>query len=502
MKLRIFAITVWGAVAIPVVSVAATIYVDRQIAPSSCGNYSPATRTCGSGTAVAYKTLQGGAAAAIASDTVLIRGGTYGEQLAPPRSGSDGQPITFRSYAGETVTLSGLSVPALWLIGRSYIAIEGLNVTNVLGWGRLEDSTQNVIRNTAFSVATATGTTGGLKLVRATYNKIAGNTFTDGNDNIVIQESDRNVFVGNVVQLGRHSLLSLRCGNGNVIRGNTFSNPSQKDLEIFDCEGVSDAPFLLDATKRNVVEGNVIKDTAPSGANYRYNGIQFGGQQAIIRRNVFQDDQGGGVNFQYYADESLYNYENRVYHNTFYNNRCYAIVGNTGQVAQYYDNRARNNILYKNSDCSGAGGQTLVADPSRVILSDNQILVANPGFADENARDFRLVAASPMIDAAAYLTTTVDAGSGTSLPVADAFYFYDGYGIPGELGDIVQLQGQTQTARVVSVDLVTRRLLLDQPLTWSSGQGVSLEFAGNGPDYGAFEYGTDLIFRDGFEPGP
>src|SRR6185436_1729598 len=228
------------------------------------------------------------------------------------------------------------------------------------------------------------------------------------------------------------SLLSLRCGNYNVVRGNTFSNPYQKDLEIYDCEGTSDAPIKLDATKRNLVESNVIANTRTSAATDDNNGIQFGGQQGIVRRNAFRDDGGGGIDFQYYSDESLYNNRNRVYNNTFYNNRCYGIVGETGDPVRFFDNRARNNILYRNTSCSGSGGQTSIDNPSLVILSDNAVLTASPHFVNEAGRDLRLAAGSPMIDAAAFLTRTSAAGSGTQITVADASYFFDGYGIPGD----------------------------------------------------------------------
>jgi len=347
----------------PAVVRGATLYVDGQVASASCTTYAPATRSCSGGADRAYRTLAGAASAAVAGDTVYLRGGTYSEQLSPARSGSASLPITFAAYPGESPTLSGVSSPALWLIQRSYIVVDGLTVSNVGGWGRLEDAAYNTIRNCTFTVATIEGTTGGLKLVRSTYNKILDNTFDDGNDNITVQESDRNVFQGNTVSTGRHSLLSLRCGNYNVVRANTFSNPDQKDLEIYDCEGTSDAPVKLDATKRNLVEDNVIADTRSSDASHDYNGIQFAGQQGIVRRNVFRDDLGGGINFQYYSDESLYNNRNRVYHNTFYNNRCYGIVGDTGDSSRYYDNRARNNILYKNTSCSGGATQTSIPTP-------------------------------------------------------------------------------------------------------------------------------------------
>ena len=104
------------------------------------------------------------------------------------------------------------------------------------------------------------------------------------------------------------------------------------------------------------------------------------------------------------------------------------------------------------------------------------------------AGDFHLQSGSPLIDAGDFLTKTVEAKTdSTSMRVQDAAYFYDGYGIAGEQGDLVQLQGGTITARIVAVDYTTNTLTLDHPLSWTAGQGVTLQFAGNAPDIGAFE---------------
>ncbi len=467
----------------------ATIYVDRQIAPASCTNYAPASRSCGSGAGRAYKTVAGAAGVAVAGDTVFVRGGSYSEPLSPAASGTAALPITFSAYPAETPILTGVADVAITLIGRSYVVIDGLTVTSVGGLGRIENGTGNIVRNCTFSLATISGTTGGWKLVRATFNQILNNTLDDANDSITIQESDRNVVEGNTVTKARHSLLSLRCGNFNVVRGNTFSNPDQKDLEIYDCEGTSDAPVKLDATKRNLIEDNVIADTKATSSDHDYNGIQFGGQQGIVRRNVFRDNQGGGMNFQYYSQESLYNNRNRVYHNTFYGNRCYGVVGESGSASQFFDNRVRNSLFYKNTSCAGGGtAQTLIADAGQVILSNNALATTSPGFVGEAVRDLHLAPGSAMIDAGAFLTTATSAGTGTSLPVADAGYFYDGFQVPGQVGDLIQLQGQTGVARILAIDYNTNTLTLDTALTRTAGQGVALAYVGAAPDQGAFEF--------------
>ncbi len=124
-------------------------------------------------------------------------------------------------------------------------------------------------------------------------------------------------------------------------------------------------------------------------------------------------------------------------------------------------------------------------------LTGNAIEKVDPGFVNEAGNDFHLAPGSRMIDAAGPLTVTMAAGSGTSLAVKDALYFYDGHGIPGEVGDTIQLIGSTDTAVVKSIDFATNTLTLDRALTWSKGQGVALRYAGAAPDMGAFEFGQD-----------
>ncbi len=394
-----------------------------------------------------------------------------------------------RAQDGETVTFTGIpDEPALLLQGVSYIVVEGLVVTDVQGWGRLEGVTHAVVRNNRFAEAQARGTRGGLKLVRSHLNRILDNRFERGNDNVVIQESDRNVVAGNTFVWGRHSLLSIRCGNLNVVRGNAFHNERQKDMEIYDCEGVSDAPVKLNATQRNLVEANWFLLSRGPSEPHNYNGIQYAGQFGVVRRNVFHDVRGGGVRFQVYPQEALYNYGHRVYHNTFVANQCYAVSGSAGG-ASFGDILVEHNIFYRNVDCAGHDDQTGVENARAVVLRQNALLKAGdaPGFVDAAKDDFRLRPDSPLVDTAGFLTTAVRDGSGTMLPVADVKYFYEGSGAAGEVGDLIQLEGQTARARVVQIDYAGRALLLDRPLAWRAGQGVAQTYEGRAPDPGAFE---------------
>ena len=439
---------------------------------------------------MAFKSLGEANNAATAGDTIEIRAGSYNEQISPGRSGVGGAQITYRNFNGEEVTINQVDQPAIYLLNKSHIVIQGVTINDVLGWGRLENAHHNTIKNIRFINALARGTTGGLKLVRSHYNQVIGNSFETGNDSVVIQESDRNLIANNKFRWARHSLLSVRCGNFNVIRGNEFHNERQKAMEIYDCEAVSDAPFKLDATKRNLIENNRFIYTRGPSEPHKYNAIQFSGQYGIVRRNIFQDNQGGGLNFQIYNAESLYSYGNRVYHNTFYKNRCYAVSASRSMGEIFGDNLVTNNLFWRNEDCTGYPDQIGVGNSDAVILQHNAILKPNenPLFVSESDWDLRLKPNSPLIDAGAFLTRTVGAGAGTSMPVADVRFFSDGFGIQGLDGDLIQLEGGALTARIVNIDYATGTLLLDAALTWTAAQGVALAYEGKAPDMGAFDY--------------
>lgn len=125
---------------------------------------------------------------------------------------------------------------------------------------------------------------------------------------------------------------------------------------------------------------------------------------------------------------------------------------------------------------------------------DTESVVADPMFVNVPIRpvgasdqfEFSLKAVSPAIDSGGFLTRAVQAGKGAALRVADAGYFFDGFGIVK--GDSIQLEDQTRTANVIAVDYSANILKLDRPLEWSKGQGVSLAFHGSAPDIGVHEH--------------
>jgi hypothetical protein len=159
------------------------------------------------------------------------------------------------------------------------------------------------------------------------------------------------------------------------------------------------------------------------------------------------------------------------------------------------------NFLIERNDIfnESSGENNLILDNynHRINLSEAQTtypalyknnLEAEPGFMDIESKDFHLNSSSQMIDNGTFLTNTSSNGSGTILPIFDVNYFFDGFGVQEELGDIIQLEGQTTTARIVSINYSGNSLTLNQSLTWQNNTGVFLAYKGDSPDMGAFEY--------------
>ncbi|MCD4739646.1 right-handed parallel beta-helix repeat-containing protein [archaeon] len=132
------------------------------------------------------------------------------------------------------------------------------------------------------------------------------------------------------------------------------------------------------------------------------------------------------------------------------------------------------------------GSQLVNFDYWESYYSTDQFV--EPGLKDPENEDFTLQEGSPAIDAGDWLTLTVGGESGSIIPVEDAGYFTDGYGLIE--GDEIRVGENTVT--VIGVNYDTDALEIDESISWSDGTPVSLVYEGSAPDIGAFEssYGS------------
>ena len=115
----------------------ATYYVD---------NTSPSCSDSGSGTLAApFCTIGRGAYLAVAGETVYVVDGTYAETVFVERSGTDGNPITFRASPSVTVTGDSAGFGSAFAIGgQSYIVIDGFNIYHTKYKGIYVDGSNHI----------------------------------------------------------------------------------------------------------------------------------------------------------------------------------------------------------------------------------------------------------------------------------------------------------------------------------------------------------------------
>jgi hypothetical protein len=482
-------------------------------------------------------------------DTVYIREGIYAEGIKPAQSGIEGKYITYTNYQDEEVIITHVWAGAD-LDNRSYIHIDGINIEGVqilddccaeenIGrscydvtyWVRMENASYIILSNNQMKYASAWS---GIRMTGGSHhNKILNNRIIGGykpSDLIYCTGicSD-NLIEGNEIYYGAHQSICLNCTGStetgtdrNVVRNNWIYNPWHTGIGV---EANSDY---------TIVENNIILDCGEDYTNncrggasktkgrLYHGGIQMASSYVIVRNNVVVN-AGGGITTGSgtYYDIYKYSRDIRVYNNTLYENYR-GFEANSPPPSWVVGNTFVNNILagsrnydvwsYIRSDpgepnperfffgnifssdtplCYGDNDglscfDTLqeIEDALPSVFWDNTDLA--PLFVDVSGRDFHLQAESPAIDAGLFLTKTIHAGSGTQVQVEDVRYFTDGFGIIE--GDQIQLESQTQTARITNVDYDNNILTLDTSLTWAAGQGVSLPYSGNAPDIGAYEF--------------
>ncbi|MEA3400513.1 MAG: right-handed parallel beta-helix repeat-containing protein [Armatimonadota bacterium] len=491
------------------------------------------------GTRAAPWSLAQANTAAGPGDVLLLLPGSYDTPLAPAASGEPGNPITFRAVeehqavlgAGPTARIAAIDVSQ-----RGHIVIEGMAVRDVKRFIVAIGSHHITISNCWFESGS------GWESCRFRESgdsiRLLGNVFRNGTDLVSIEGGRFHHIESNLFDRANHTCLTLMAVENSVIRRNTFRNDLMKLVEVF--AGREGRPVAGRPTRHTLFEGNHFAHTA----DYTKSGsssvcMTLSGKSVIVRRNLVTDCQAGFYLFLNRGNiESNTCEGNRICHNVVYGcghggafkyNGLAFIVCGTG--ATFGDNIAVNNVIFGNRHADGRHFQGFPATTqigyhagalpkdlqlfSNVIVSErpSEPVIASitsgrrqytlaefehahpaaaagnvnldPGFVDADNYDFRLRDTSPCIDAGRPLTTAVEAGQGTLLRVGDATWFTDGYGVIE--GDMVRV-GE-QRARVVQADYAAGTLTLDEPLRWTAGSGVSLDYHGKAPDIGAVEMG-------------
>ncbi len=501
----------------------AVFYIDTGNMSASDSN--PGTE------ALPWKTINKANQALAASDTVYIKAGTYTSYIAPSNSGSPSGRITYRAYGSDAVTIQNVS-DGIRLEGKSYITVQGINFYNLDRFMYLENNaSHNIIAYCNFDHGRNIGWAGSVIRGNSQYNWIHHcrlsnyGYYTDDDIGCVLDIGDAeshtdqtryNLIEDNIMFHGGHHVFGV-FGMYNVIRNNYFHNEpwsmgtaaSDRGAIMYGDRNLG-LDGYIDNSGRNLFEGNQIAYSSDPPDNVGATGFGMNTSYNIVRLNRFYHNDRAGLSLTLtssYISDIIYN---KVYNNTFFHNGIntqdpddhmnsgigFGIYSGS-HIIKY--NAFKNNLLYKHrvpygtyyvnlADQIFAGnwdGDTK-GNPEFVNASEN---LGDP--MDSSLPDLHLKSISPCKDAGTYLTTITSAsGAGTIFSVSDAGYFMDGWGIPGVDGDLIQIVGTSQRARVTKVDYATNTITVDTALTWTQNQGIALAYLGSAPDAGAFEYGT------------
>lgn len=474
-------------------------------------------------------------------DTLILLDGEYEWSISPANSGEEGAPITYRAENSQQAILRGIDTRrAIEMEDREHIVVEGFRVEPMdgSGWMQLTRTQFVTIRDCTFEETTGFI----IGCTDSHYNRYENNRVLrslrlnawghTGGDMWNNTNSGHNVFEGNYFsRCGHRPLGFLRDSPNNVLRGNVFDGRWGRNFEFF-------------STPEMLIEGNVITNgfmgSGSADGRAKLFIIDSIFRRNVIHRNWYMPLVINAYHYQGFP-EPFSMRDSRLYNNTWYRNHDGAfqmsdLGGDDWERDHYVEgNIFANNIMYNNDpagqhlalrlraniaddnrwlsntisgDRPGRGvirydleyprpsewpGESLTVEQAAAERPEQFVgnLDADPRFVDSDADDFRLRPDSPAIDAGRPLTTTASAGSGRLMRVEDARYFYCGFGIPGEQGDLIWVGEERDPARVVGRDLEADMLILDRDLSWEDEAPVTLPYAGEAPDHGAYERGAE-----------
>ena len=466
--------------------------------------------------------------------TLVFLPGKYGGCLEPGKSGEQGAPVSYRVDQPGSVTLSGGTSTdgtrtCLRLKDREHIQIVGFRLRPPpgIGWFQWQGVRHSLLRGCDMDNVRGARPADcrdchynrfeDLRCTRANNTGKWGHVSGDMWNNWA---STHNVFERVHISRAGHRPFGLwfDCTH-NVLRECVFDCRWGRNFECF-------------STKRMLMERCVITNGF-DGSGSADGRAKLFMEDSIFRRNLIYRNHYGPLTANSYTYQKLPTFgmlRSRLYHNTWYRNHDYGLQlsdhGKNPDPHQITGNIVQNN-LFSDNDPGGDGialrlATNLAPDnrfasnllwggrpdapvvrldwPSNENLTAQQAnqhrsgwfadnLAASPQFVDPEHDVYELKPTSAALDRGQPLTRTRSAGQGSTLPVSDARWFYDGFGIAQEKGDEIMVG--TVKVRVTRVDIEHQTLELDQAISWQAAASITMPHAGKAADLGAYERGMD-----------
>lgn len=396
--------------------VAVTMYVDGSIGVGQCNTYNPATRSCGSGSQTAYRTIVDSAKVVQPGDTVLIQPGTYGDGITVETSGTVGAPITFKANGpGAVIEGSAGNRDAFFITYADYIVVDGLTIQHATRAGmRIDNSNHVTVRNSTFA------------------NNGVWGLFTDFSDYTTVEDSQA---YGSV---GQHGIYISNSSDYPTIRGNRLHDNNDCGLHMNGDISQGGDGIISHA----VVEDNIVYNNGLSGGS----GINMDGvTDSVVRNNLLYNNHASGISL-YQIDGGSPSQNDRVLNNTI----LMPADGRWGLNVPDTDNQLYNNVIlsshaYRGSILIGAPASPNFASDYNVVIDrfandgegdtilslaewqalgyDQHSFIASPDqlFVDSGANDYHLKSSSSAIDKGTILSDVLTDLEGNPRPVGAGY---------------------------------------------------------------------------------
>lgn len=233
-----------------------------------------------------YKTIAAGVAAAVAGDTILVKKGTYSEKVTMGKSGTASAYITLKGESGAIIN-NGKSGNAITISSKSYIKIDGIEITNCTQGVEVIGSSTNIYIQNCYMHA-----------VGKDSNELV--IYVHGTGSITTPAS--NIFIlNNELSYNRTGNSEVCTVNGNVdgftIQGNYVHHNDNIGIDCIGYES-GNGPTATNYARNGLVCDNVVdyisceggpgfaRNPTYSVGDYSSDGIYVdGGASIIIERN-------------------------------------------------------------------------------------------------------------------------------------------------------------------------------------------------------------------------